>query len=155
MPLNRLTEISHRFAGRVDAIDRWLDSRKNLLVRYLQLTGAPHADTALPGRAAIAGFCDALVDYVSAGHFEIYEQLLEQAEHCGSDTVERYRLIYPQIAASTDAALAFNDRYGGEGSEEQMASFDRDLAALGSQLVDRFDLEDALIACLFPEADVA
>ena len=155
MALQRVEEARQRFGGRFDAVDRWLDSRKDLLVRYLALTGAPHADTALPNREQICLFCDALVDYVSAGHFEIYEQLLEQAEHGGPDAIDQYRFCYPQIAASTDIALAFNDRYAGEQLEDGMSSFDRDLATLGSQLVDRFDLEDKLIAALFPETDLA
>ena len=63
-----------RWGGVHQLIDRWLAERNQLILDYTQLrkrTPVPDsADTAL------SAFCDVLVDYVSAGHFEIYEQLL-------------------------------------------------------------------------------
>jgi regulator of sigma D len=89
-----------------------------------------------------------LVDYVSAGHFEIYEELLEKAEHCGSEAVALAKGLFPQFSASTDLVLAFTDRYTEAGDEEMVTHFDHDLARLGADLASRFELEDRLIGAL-------
>lgn len=149
MPMLQNLEASQRrFGGKDEAIDRWLESRKTLLVQFLGLTQNRAQPGALPKREQLTDFFDALVDYVSAGHFEIYEELLEKAEHCGSEAVALAKELFPQFSASTDLALAFTDRYADAGDEEMVNHFDRDLARLGSDLTGRFELEDRLIGAL-------
>jgi len=153
MPILKNAEASRsRFAGRFEAVDRWLDSRKDVLVHYLQLTSG---QVALPSRTAIAEFCNALVDYVSAGHFEIYQALLHQAEQTGPDARAVVNEQYPRLAASTDLALAFTDRYAEPEDELMIERLDADLAALGVALAERLEREDNLLALLFGEENVA
>lgn len=147
--LKNLEDTRDRFGGRLEAIDRWLDSRKDLLVRFLALTKTRENPGALPARADISHFFDSLVDYVSAGHFEIYEELLEKAEHAGSEAMALAKQLFPRFSESTDTVLAFTDRYADATDEFMMAHFDRDLAKLGADLTERFELEDRLISALF------
>lgn len=153
MPSLNKAEMAHsRFSGRFAAVDRWLDSRRRLLVQFLQLTSGR---SALPSRTAIAEFCNTLVDYVSAGHFEIYEELLQEAERNGPDAEALVKQMFPRITASTDIALAFTDRYADAEDELLIERLDADLAALGVALADRFEREDELLALLFGDEDLA
>lgn len=153
MPMLNQAEAAHRrFAGQFEAVDRWLESRKDLLVQYLQLTAGR---SALPTRSAIGEFCNALVDYVSAGHFEIYQELLQEAERNGPEAETLVKRLYPRIAASTDLALAFNDRYADPEDELLIERLDADLAALGVALAERFEFEDELLALLFGDREIA
>ncbi len=153
MPMmTRAEAAQRRFSGRFAAVDRWLQSRTQLLVSYLQLTSG---SSALPSRSAISEFCNALVDYVSAGHFEIYQALLQEAERSGPEAEALVKQLYPRIAASTDIALAFNDRYADPEDELLIERLDADLAALGVALAERFEREDELLALLFGDEDIA
>jgi len=124
-------------------LGRWLREREDLTMRLCALatTLAPHA--ARKPQPELDCFCEVLVDYVSAGHFEVYRTLLEQHDRLGTaaEAIELYDLILP----STEAALDFNDRYfrGGKG-----VALARDLSALSRLLASRFDCEDALIRSL-------
>ena len=115
---------------------RWLNERRELLSRYCALSTALHDERAA---ASITGkldrFCEVLVDYVSAGHFEVYRQLLDTRAnpHAG----ELYRLIVP----TTTIALDFNDRHF-RGAGRTLRD---DLSRLGQVLASRFDWEDALM----------
>jgi regulator of sigma D len=150
--LNKAELAQSRFSGRFAAVDRWLDSRKRLLVQYLQLTGGR---AVLPSCTAISEFCDILVDYVSAGHFEIYQELLQEAERNGPEAEALVKQLYPRIASSTDIALAFNDRYAEPEDELLIERLDADLAQLGVALAERFEREDELLALLFGDEDLA
>ena len=76
-----LDKIREQVAVKHPAIDAWLDVRRTLLVEYMQLAGLmPPYSKALPSKEALSDFCDRLVDYISAGHFEIYEILIDAYE---------------------------------------------------------------------------
>lgn len=94
----------------------------------------------------IEHFCESLMDYISAGHFEVYETLL----HESTAELEANRAlledIYHSIETTTDLALTFNDKYKDElvhSSED--ASLPQDLLALDGALAIRFALEDQLL----------
>ncbi|MBI2381893.1 MAG: sigma D regulator [Gammaproteobacteria bacterium] len=158
--LQQFEESQRRFGGQHDAIDSWLEERREVLLRYCQLSGisslveALPRDRALPAPAQVHAFCDVLVDYVSAGHFEIYQRLLGELEQDSRASQEAGRL-YPAIIATTDAVLSFDERYGERGDQELRAEFDADLSRLGEQLASRFELEDELMALLRLPADAA
>ena len=76
--LDSCTNSQERWGGVHQLIDRWLAERKQLVVTHTQLRKR-QAPTSAPDNE-LAAFCDALVDYLSAGHFEIYEQLMREAE---------------------------------------------------------------------------
>ena len=65
----------------------------------------------VPTQKPLQHFCEILVDYVSAGHFEVYEQLTSEAKAFGDQRgLELAKQIYPRIEVITEVALAFNDR---------------------------------------------
>lgn len=133
-----------RWGGAHSAIDTWLAERQQLLVLYCELAGLPpyqREAQSLPDALKIEAFCEILMDYLSAGHFEIYTQFAD-------DDSELYQRIVPDIMPSTDAALRFNDKYASNNDEKQFSTFDSDLSDLGQQLEVRFELEDELIHSL-------
>lgn len=155
MPLLEKVEALHkRFGGRLEAVDRWLASRKDLLVLYCKLGLVPSKKAALPQAELVAELCNSLVDYVSAGHFEIYEQLLAEAEQAAPERKALAKKLYPRIAQTTDALLQFSDRYS-DADAMLTADFDSDLATMGEALELRLELEDALIQALLSEPAVA
>jgi regulator of sigma D len=127
-------------------IDRWLGERRELVQAYTALTKAPQAPTI--NCESVQGFCELLVDYVSAGHFEVYEQLTSEAKAFNDKRgLELAKQIYPRIEAITEVALAFNDRCD-NGDCRDNASLVTELNRLGKLLHERFELEDCLIEVL-------
>lgn len=139
--LEHCHDARERWGGVHQLLDRWLQSRQDLIEAYLQLK----IDTR-PGEE-LEVFCDRLMDYLSAGHFEVYEQLMVEAEAFGdARAVELAQQIYPRIESGTSKAVDFNDRYG-EGQAD-LSALSRDLGQLGQSLHERFELEDCLIEVL-------
>ena len=135
-----------RWGGVHQLIDRWLGERRELVQAYAALTKAPQAP-AINGES-LQGFCELLVDYVSAGHFEVYEQLTSEAKAFNDQRgLELAKRIYPRLEAITAVALAFNDRCD-NGDCRDSASLVAELERLGQLLHERFELEDCLIEVL-------
>lgn len=156
MPLlTKVETLRAQFGGRFDALDHWLASRKDLLVLYCKLSLVPNRREALPSDGEIGQLCNALVDYVSAGHFEIYEQLLDVADKRSPEAQQLAKRLFPRIAQGTDAILNFTEKYGDHTDDSLSPDFDNELAAVGELLEDRFELEDALIQALFGEDEKA
>ncbi len=119
--------------------------RQELLVRFSGLAGglepyAPKGKTA----TLLTQFCQVLVDYIAAGHFGLYERISrgEERRRGVADIAAR---IYARIAASTEAALAFNDRYDGEKGCADLSDLADRLSKLGEELATRIDLENQLL----------
>ena len=94
----------------------------------------------------VHALCDVLIDYVSAGHFEIYKHLMQEAAGFNDEYQSTINRVLPLIQESTELALDFNDRYCREGlTEKDLAELSKDLNELGLKMVERFDLEDQLI----------
>jgi regulator of sigma D len=88
------------------------------------------------------------VDYVSAGHFEIYYQLLEEAEAYHDGSIEKAQALLPRITETTQIILDFNDRYNDVKAIFDAGLLAKHLSALGETMAARFDLEDRLVAKL-------
>ncbi|RUO34157.1 sigma D regulator [Aliidiomarina sanyensis] len=149
--LRRNKEAKQQWAGLNTALDRWLDERQDLLVRYFKLAGLPPYDEhpeQLPSAEDIRGFCEVLVDYISAGHFELYDHILAEAQAHNQRTDALAKQLYPLIAITTEAALRFNDEYAEACDEDSLPHFTRDLSTLGEALQNRLEYEDQLIALL-------
>ncbi len=149
----RLQTARQQWGGSLTAIDNWLEERQQLIVSYCKLAALPPFDKTkselLPGQADIQTFCQILMDYLSAGHFEVYDQIVSQCEVNGHDSKSLAEKLYPRISASTDLALEFNDTYAEQIDESNSAKFDEHLSQLGQALEERFSLEDELIQTLF------
>ncbi|NMH60916.1 sigma D regulator [Alteromonas ponticola] len=140
--LNKLEEARSSWGGRSDTIDKWLLERQSLLIKYCNLAGIKRTEASLlPTANDVSEFCSVLMDYVSAGHFEVYEMLVSDDE----SGLQLKRVVYPEIAQTTDGALRFNDHFAEALSYDQAKNFDRELAELGNVLEARFALEDKLI----------
>jgi len=88
-------------------------------------------------------FSQMLVDYVSFGHFGIYERLLAGTER-RSGVLSVAKEIYPEFSATTDAAISFNDKYDNVEKIEVFGDLEQDLSVLGESLAKRIELEDRL-----------
>jgi regulator of sigma D len=135
-----------RWGGVHLLIDRWLQERKELVDAYAAINSTAQAPSA--NAETLQHFCEILVDYVSAGHFEVYEQLTSEAKAFGDQRgLELAKQIYPRIEAITEVALAFNDRCDNGDCHDSVSLID-ELKRLGQLLHERFELEDCLIEVL-------
>lgn len=140
--LTKLEQAQKELGGTHKVVDTLLAERKELLVQYCQLAGLPPFERegeALPEQQSIRSFCEILMDYVSAGHFEVYERIATEE----NGLIKVAEEIYPQLTETTDEALNFNDAYAND--EVDMRNFDLSLSNLGQRMEERFDLEDRLI----------
>lgn len=136
-----------QFAAVEDLLTRWLKERRELLGRYTEivvtLDSAPQANKLIQRQQAL---CELLVDYVSAGHFEVFNELLNEAESFADGSEELAQQLMPDIGDTTEVILAYEEKYGS--GEAYPETIKRDLSALGELLESRFVLEDRLIAGL-------
>jgi regulator of sigma D len=135
-----------RWGGVNKLIDRWLQDRLELIRVYDALGDTPEELAA--DRDGLQKFCEVLVDYVSAGHFEIYEQLTSEAKAFNDERgLELADTIYPRLDVITKSALAFNDRCD-KGDCSDCTVVAAEFKTLGGLLHERFELEDCLIEVL-------
>ena len=76
--LNQLESLTERVGGSNTLVDRWLHVRKHLLVAYYNLVGLkPGKESFMRlNEKALDDFCQSLVDYLSDGHFNLYERII-------------------------------------------------------------------------------
>lgn len=144
--LENCQNASERWGGVSDLIDRWLRERQELLVHYCDLSGTRDFAQTEALRQKFIRLCEVLVDYVSAGHFEIYEQLTQEAREFNDGGLELAAKVYPRIQRTTEIALDFNDQLGDRSlTEEKARDLFQRLSQLGETLETRFEMEDFLI----------
>jgi regulator of sigma D len=136
-----------QFRSVEELLTRWLKERRELLGRYTEIVVAAdssgNGETLRPRQQAL---CELLVDYVSAGHFEVFNELLNEAESFADGSGSLAKQLIPAIGDTTEVILAYEEKYGDcDGTE---AKLKRDLSVLGEVLESRFVLEDRLIAGL-------
>ncbi len=132
-----------RWGGTHEMIDRWLADRQTALISYFAIQNA-QGEEELNKHLQI--FCQQLVDYVSEGHFEIYEQLFREAKEFDDGGIDVARALYPQIEEYTQVILDFNDKYiSADHVVMNKDSLKEDLSALGEKMTERFEVEDQLI----------
>ncbi len=128
-------------------LGRWLKERRSLLAHYTRvatIVSAPPSLEMLVERQR--QFCEILVDYISAGHFEVYLQLLDEARSFKDGSSALAAELMPAIGDTTEFLLAYEEKYA-PGFDDTI-NLDRDLSALGEVMETRFELEDQLIAGL-------
>jgi regulator of sigma D len=135
-----------RWGGVSELIDRWLKERQELLVHYCDLSGTTDFSQTESLHQKFVRLCEVLVDYVSAGHFEIYEQLIQEAREFDDGGIELAARVYPRIEKTTETALNFNDQLNGQSlTEDKARELFGQLSELGEMLEARFEMEDFLI----------
>jgi Regulator of sigma D len=145
--LEKCRDANERWGGVSSIIDHWLKERQRLIARLIAL---PEEEAGGPLNRSLAEFCLLLMDYLSSGHFEVYEQLLREGGEFADGSLERAQTLLPDIQRTTESSLDFNDRYAQPErlSLRQLCQLSHDLSALGEALEERFALEDRLIAML-------
>ncbi len=127
-----------------ELIDKLVDERRQMWILYERLAGVQYADQK-PDPGLLEEFVQILVDYIANGHFGLYERIENGGER-RQGVLQLADELYPRIAASTSAAVAFNDRYESQPSTEITEELSRALSTLGENLAVRIELEDRLIA---------
>ncbi|MBZ5486413.1 sigma D regulator [Halomonas aquamarina] len=139
-----------RWGGVHGLIDRWLEQRRSLLISFIELKEACDSELEAISKPRIDTFSQSLMDYISAGHFEIYPQLAEEARafndesalHIASQLLERLEM-------STQMVLEFDNDYAStESCQQYLARLPAWIDRLAKGLSERFALEDQLIARL-------
>jgi len=125
----------------------WLQRRQELTVLYVAVDGLRQfTPKKVPITIKVQALCQALLDYLCAGHFKVFERLIEEFEHHDADSRALAARLLRQIDRSTAAAIAFNDIYDTEAHcAELLDALAADLSRLGLVLAERFELEDQLI----------
>jgi regulator of sigma D len=144
---HRSSDPTQQFNAVEELLTRWLKERRELLGKYTEIvvTLDSNLDAAnLQQRQR--GLCELLVDYVSAGHFEIFNELINEAESFADGSGALAERLMPAIGDTTEVIMAYEEKYGE--AQAQQDKLKRDLSALGEVLESRFVLEDQLIAGL-------
>ena len=148
--LNQLDNLTERVRGSNKLVDRWLHVRKHLLVAYYNLVGLkPGKESFMRlNEKALDDFCQRLVDYLSAGHFIIYERIIHKME--GDSPLLNATKIWPQLDANTQLIMDFYDSTLENAiDQDNCYEFQQALSDIGEALEARFVLEDKLIMLVF------
>ena len=145
--LNQLENLTERVGGSNELVDRWLHVRKHLLVAYYKLVGLkPGKESFMRlNEKSLDNFCQSLVDYLSSGHFSIYERIIGEME--GDTPLLAATRLYPQLEANTQQIMDYYDSTLENAIDHyNYLEFQQALSDLGEALEERFSLEDKLIA---------
>lgn len=145
--LKKLEKTQQQWSGYSDVIDYWLTIRQDLIIEYSHIAGLDAKNKrALPTSAQLTRFCEILVDYISAGHFKIYETVVTHWKATGFSANKDIDSIYLHIATTTEPLVSFSDKYANfQLTEENAARLDADISRVGEIIEMRFELEDSLM----------
>lgn len=145
--LENCKSAKERWGGVNAIVDRWLQERQELLVGYCALSEIPEFNENNSEHSQkIRHFCQTMMDYVSAGHFEVYDQLIKEGKDFGDKSaLETAAALYHIIDGTTEKLLDFNDKYQ---ETDDLSSLATDLSDIGQHLESRFEAEDQMIAVL-------
>ena len=133
-----------------DLMQRWLKTRQTMIVELVGLTRELRSDHPADEllKLRFQCFCEHVVDYVSAGHFEIYPCLVAYpaAAACFAKT-------RTSLQQTTDKVLAFNAAVTRKTPD--LSRQRRLLADVGIALEQRLAIEDRLIASARIMADTS
>jgi len=147
--MTTLSSISkERRSGSQDLVAKLVTERTEMLATFCRLAGIePYNASDKSVQTLLQEFCQILVDYVAAGHFAVYERILEGKER-RREVSDIAAEVYERIAQTTDMALDFNDKYDCEDHCTALDSLSKDLSKLGEELALRIELEDKLLTAM-------
>lgn len=135
-----------RWGGVSEIIDRWLEERQQMLVDYCKLSDSIQSEDNETCGIKVRSLCQIMVDYVSAGHFEIYDQLVKEGQELDDqEGLKTAGALYKHIDSTTEYILDFNDKYQ---EIDDLDAIENDLSTLGEKLAARFEAEDKMIKVL-------
>ncbi|HBZ14955.1 sigma D regulator [Pantoea sp. NPDC088449] len=144
--LNQLDDLTKRVGGGNELVDSWLRARRQLLVTYYELIGLKPQKDALTAldEQALDAFCHNLVDYLSTGHFSVYEHIISEMQ--GDNPLMAAAQIYPALEANTDRIMQLYDSHLQQAiNDDNCVDFQQALSEVGEVLESRFTLEDKLV----------
>lgn len=115
-----------------EADQSFTECRQRLISYLVKLNRSLRDDLPDLTQALLPRFCEALVDYLSAGHFRVFQRLSLPAT------------AYAIIEGTTQAGVAFSDRYG-DPANFDMHDVREALERMARMLSARFELEDNLL----------
>ncbi|OCH78103.1 anti-RNA polymerase sigma 70 factor [Vibrio genomosp. F10] len=148
--LNKFKQTQQQWGGSSEVIDHWLETRQLLIVEYcklasLQPSSVKSSVSELPTPKALQSFCQHLVDYISEGHFKIYDMVMDQWRATGFEATDEINQTYAKIVLTTEPLLSFTDTYAAVSKDDPLKGFDNDLSQVGEVIEMRFEVEDQLI----------
>jgi len=127
----------------LELIAKLQNERQEVLSLYCKFTELKPFSATDGVKSLLTEFSQMLVDYVSLGHFGVYERLLAGTER-RQRVLSVAKEIYPEFSATTDAAISFNDKYDNVKKTKNFEQLEQDLSVLGESLAKRIELEDRL-----------
>lgn len=121
------------------------EERSQLWGLYCQIAEMQAQFSSADIRPLLSNFLQLLIDYVSLGHFGMYEQL---AKRCPPDDLGYAGRIYPKFSKTTASAVSFSERYENGRRNFKVENLAQDLSILGENLAERMELEDHLCSML-------
>jgi len=125
-------------------INELLETRKEVWSLYCSVAGMEPFQANKTIEELVEEFCELSVDYISLGHFGLYQRILDGHER-RKGIVEVAERIYPEISKVAEAVLAFNETYQTLTPAKILNQLSGDLSSVGENLATRFELEDELI----------
>ncbi|MDD1612963.1 MAG: sigma D regulator [Methylococcaceae bacterium] len=131
----------------VQLITELQNERKDLWALYCQIGEMKPFANVEQVKMKLTRFAEVLVDYVSLGHFGLYERILAGTER--RESIMTFATnIYPEFSEVTELSVSFNDKYENTSGVNSFSSLAEDLSDLGESLAKRFELEDQLCALM-------
>ena len=124
-----------------------LHERQRMWLLYCQFASKDVDADSRSVESAVRDFCQVLIDYISLGHFGIYQRIAEGNERRQNVLVIAQK-VYPLLVELTSDAVKFNDKYENLHDEALERELTDDLSVLGESLAARIELEDQLIESL-------
>jgi len=121
-----------------------LEERKEVWSVYCVVAGIEPQKTTESMEELIQKFCQLSVDYISLGHFGVYQRILDGKERRQS-ILQAAERIYPLISRATEAVLDFNDKYQKLTPAMILHELADDLSVVGEHLANRIEWEDELL----------
>ncbi|WP_447553363.1 sigma D regulator [Vreelandella sp. EE22] len=148
--LENCKNAQERWGGVHTLIDRWLEQRRTFLISFIELKEACDTELEAINKTRIDTFSELLMDYISAGHFEIYPELAREAKAFEDESaLDIASKLLERLEMSTAMVLEFDEDYASiERCENHLARLPAWLDRLAKGLTERFVLEDQLIARL-------
>jgi len=119
------------------------DERRQVWSLYCKVAEQKPFSCSSKTQSLLTQFSQLLIDYVSLGHFGVYERLLSGTERRES-VLSEARRIYPDFSKTTEAVISFNDKYDDSKKKLSVDKLESDLSVLGENLAKRIEIEDSL-----------
>lgn len=132
-------------------VERWLAERHQLIVAFYELCTLKPFKYPKIIQPLLENFLSKLIDYVSAGQFEVFEIIFEASSDRAHTGKKLDSTLMQRLLRTTNFALEFQDKYSKP--DHTLADLETDLSALGEQFAIRLDCEEELIRLYIDATD--